>query len=131
MMQIPQSRILGSVTPERKWLLACIDVVVNYVCARHRTALAGWHIEAALVEIPPRFCSREVVALRVTSAAGRNIQDLPPMPIGVLREIGSRVVNSLQGVANVVPDIASPAPDIEGLSVAMDHSYWLDDSATA
>lgn len=115
---LPQSRILGQQTERRRRMLACIDVVVGYVTARHRHALAGWRIEAALVEGRDGFRGGETVALRAFPVDGRSPSDLPPVPSGVLREIGSRIAGSIQGIANVVPDVASPAPDVEGAHVA-------------
>lgn len=128
---LPTSRILGPVTAERRRVLACIDVVVGYVAARHRIALAGWRLEAALVESRPEFRGGETVALRATPLDGRSPADLPPVPTGVLREIGSRVADSIQGIANVVPDVASTTPDVEGLFAVIDEEPWLDGVATA
>ena len=53
------------------------------------------------------------------------------MPVGVLREVGSRITDSIFGIANVVPDIASTAPDVEGLFAVIDDDPWLDGVATA
>ncbi len=128
---LPATRILGIATEERRRLLACIDVVVGYVAARHRTSLAGWRIEAALVEARTGFRGGETVALRAAPLDGRPVADMPPVPVGVLREIGSRIVDSLEGIANVVPDIASTAPDVDGLFCVIDEDPWLDDAATA
>lgn len=128
---VPGSRILGHESAERRQLLACIDVVVGYVAARHRFALAGWRIEAALVETRPEFRGGETVALRAVPVDARHPADLPPVPVGVLREIGSRITDSLQGIANVVPDIASAAPDVDGLFAVIDHDDWTDEVATA
>ncbi|MCB0879785.1 MAG: hypothetical protein KDC46_12505 [Thermoleophilia bacterium] len=128
---LPTLRILGSDTVERRRLLACIDVVVGYVAARHRIALAGWRIEAALVESRPEFRGGETVALRANPLDGRSPADLPPVPTGVLREIGSRITDSFQGIANVVPDLASTAPDVDGMFAVIDDDPWLDDVATA
>jgi GMP synthase PP-ATPase subunit len=130
-MPLPSTRILGTASPERRRTLACIDVVVGYVAARHRIALAGWRLEAALVECRPEFRGGETVALRAEPLDGRSPADLPPVPIGVLREIGSRVTDSIQGIANVVPDVASVAPDVDGLFAVIDGEPWLDDAATA
>jgi hypothetical protein len=128
---LPTARILGLDTPERRRVLACIDVVVGYVAARHRIALAGWRLEAALVEARPEFRGGETVALRAEPLDGRSPADLPPVPVGVLREIGSRVCDSIHGIANVVPDVASVAPDVDGLFAVIDDEPWLDDAATA
>ena len=128
---MPATRILGNTTEERRRLLACVDVVVGYVAARHRTSLAGWRLEAALVEARADFRGGETIALRAVPLDGRAVADLPPVPVGVLREIGSRVVDSFDGIANVVPDIASPAPDVDGLFAVIDEDPWLDDAATA
>lgn len=128
---LPDARILGDATHERRRLLACIDVVVGYVAARHRTALAGWRLEAALVEARSDFRGGETVALRATPLDGRSPADLPPVPVGVLREVGSRVVDSLPGIANVVPDVAAVAPDVDGCFVVIDDDPWCDDAATA
>ncbi len=130
-IQLPTTRILGLDSPERRRMLSCIDVVVGYVAARHRAALAGWRIEAALVESRPEFRGGETVALRAFPLDGRSPADLPPVPTGVLREIGSRVTDSIFGVANVVPDVASVQPDVEGLFAVIDEADWLDDAATA
>ncbi|MCW2920865.1 MAG: hypothetical protein JWL76_739 [Thermoleophilia bacterium] len=130
-IQLPSTRILGTVTAERRRMLSCIDVVVGYVAARHRIALAGWRIEAALVESRFEFRGGETVALRATPLDGRSPADLPPVPVGVLREIGSRVTDSIFGVANVVPDIASTAPDVAGLFAVIDEDEWFEDVATA
>ena len=130
-IQLPTTRILGTVTTERRRMLSCIDVVVGYVAARHRSALAGWRIEAALVESRFEFRGGETVALRATPLDGRSPADLPPVPIGVLREIGSRVTDSIFGVANVVPDISATAPDVEGLFAVIDEDEWLEGAATA
>lgn len=129
--QLPSARILGDATQERRRMLACIDVVVGYVAARHRTALAGWRLEAALVECRPGFRGGETVALRATPLDARSPADLPPMPVGVLREVGSRIVDSLPGIANVVPDIAAVAPDVDGMFAVVDEDPWLDDAVTA
>lgn len=128
---LPTARILGEATQERRRLLACIDVVVGYVAARHRTSLAGWRLEAALVESRPGFRGGETVALRATPAEGRSPADLAPVPVGVLREVGSRVVDGLPGIANVVPDVAATAPDVDGLFRYIDEDPWLDDAVTA
>lgn len=111
---LPQSRILGGSTPQRRRLLACIDVVVGYVSARHRRDLAGWHLEAALVEDRPEFRGGETVALRAVPLEQRSPSDLPPVPMAALQEIARRITDALDGIANVVPDIASPAPDVTG-----------------
>jgi hypothetical protein len=128
---LPPARILGESTEDRRRTLACIDVVVGYVAARHRIALAGWRIEAALVESRPQFRGGETVAIRAMPLDGRSPFDLPPVPLGVLREIGSRVTDSIHGIANVVPDFASPAPDVDGLFAVIDEDPWLDGVATA
>lgn len=128
---LPTARILGVVTPERRRMLACIDVVVGYVAARHRIALAGWRLEAAMVEDRPDFRGGETIALRAMPLDGRSPADLPPVPVGVLREIGSRVTDSIMGIANVVPDVASAAPDVDGMFAVIDGEPWLDDAATA
>jgi GMP synthase PP-ATPase subunit len=129
---LPTSRILGEASPQRRDLLSCIDVVVGYVAARHRITLAGWRLEAALVEDRPGFRGGETVALRATPLDGRSPADLPPVPLGVLREIGSRITDSFQGIANVVPDVASTVPDVDGLFAVIDiDDPWLDDAATA
>lgn len=120
---VPDTRILGVVTGERRSLLACIDVVVGYVGARHRLALVGWGLEAALVESRPGFRGGETVAIRATPEAGRTVADLPPVAFGVLREIASRI-STLEGIANVVPDIAAPAPDVGGFATPL----FLDDA---
>ncbi len=130
-IQLPNTRILGIVTPERRRMLSCIDVVVGYVAAKHRIALAGWRIEAALVESRFEFRGGETVALRATPLDGRSPADLPPVPLGVLREIGSRVTDSIFGIANVVPDVAAVAPDVEGLFAVIDEDEWFEDVATA
>lgn len=130
-IQLPTTRILGTVTTERRRMLSCIDVVVGYVAARHRTALAGWRIEAALVESRTGFRGGETVALRATPLDGRSPADLPPVPLGVLREIGSRVTDSIFGIANVVPDVAATAPDVDGLFAVIDEDEWFTDVATA
>lgn len=109
----PASRIMGEVTMERRDLLALIDVVVGYVAARHRISLAGWDVAAVLVETRTGFRGGETVALQVRPCAGRQLADLPPVPVGALREMGSRIVHSLDGIANVVPDIASVAPVVD------------------
>ena len=129
--QLPTTRILGADTQDRRRMLACIDVVVGYVAARHRIALAGWRLEAALVEARPGFRGGETVALRAAPHDGRSPADLPPVPVGVLREIGSRITDSIQGIANVVPDVASVAPDVDGMFAVIDGEPWLDDAATA
>ena len=128
---LPAARILGQVTADRRRMLACIDVVVGYVAARHRLALAGWRIEAALVESRPGFRGGETVAIRATPLDGRSPSDLPPVPLGVLREIASRTTDAMPGIANVVPDIASPAPDVAGLFVVVDEDDWGGDARTA
>lgn len=128
-IELPSARILGAVTPERRRMLSCIDVVVGYVTARHRIALAGWRIEAALVESRPEFRGGETVAIRATPLDGRSPADLPPVPNAVLREIGSRVTDSIFGIANVVPDVASIAPDVDGLFAVIDEDSWYEDVA--
>lgn len=128
---VPASRILGVITEDRRRMLACVDVVVGYVAARHRGALAGWRIEATLVEARPGFRGGETLALRATPLDGRSPADLPPVPTGVLREIGSRVTDAIDGIANVVPDVASVAPDVNGLFAVIDEDPWLDDVASA
>lgn len=127
------SRILGPSSPARRELLACIDVVVGYVSARHRFALVGWRIEAALVDARSDFRGGETVALRVTPEHDCLLGDLARVPNGVLREIGSRITAGLEGVANVVPDIACLAPDVDGLFfVADEDEEWeLGGAATA
>lgn len=103
-------------------MLTCVDVVVGYVCARHRHTLDGWQLEGALVESRVDFRGGETVAVRATPQPGRQLHELAPVPNGVLREIASRITSSLDGVANVVPDVASHAPDVDGLFlVAPDH----------
>jgi GMP synthase PP-ATPase subunit len=121
---LPASRICGDVTDERRRLLALVDVVVGYVAARHRVALAGWDVEAALVEARPGFRGGETVALRATAAAGRQLMDIPPIPVGALREMGSRMVAALDGIANVVPDVASCAPDVVGVATDAPAFTW-------
>ena len=79
----------------------------------------------------PGFRGGETVALRATPLDGRSPADLPPVPLGVLREIGSRVTDSIFGVANVVPDIAATAPDVDGLFAVIDEDEWFEDVATA
>ncbi len=128
---LPSSRILGVVTPERRRMLACVDVVVGYVAARHRFALAGWRIEAALAESRPEFRGGETIALRATPIDGRSPADLPPVPNAVLREVASRVCESISGIANVVPDFASVAPDVDGLFAVIDDDPWFDDAVIA
>lgn len=123
-------RILGPLTQDRRRMLAYVDVVVGYVTARHRIALAGWRIEAALAESRPEFRGGETLAIRATPLDGRNPADLPPIPPGVLREIASRITDSIPGIANVVPDIASSPPDVDGLYVVLDDP-WFGDAATA
>jgi GMP synthase PP-ATPase subunit len=128
---LPASRILGPVTAERRRMLALVDVVVGFVSARHRVALAGWKLEAALVESRPDFRGGETVAIRATPLDGRSPADLPPVPLGALREIASRSTDAMPGIANVVPDIAAPAPDVDGLYVVVDQDDWEDDARTA
>lgn len=128
---LPASRILGSATPERVQLLQLIDVVVGYVSARHRTSLRGWSLQAALVEQRPGFRGGETVVIRATPAYGDAVADLPPVPFGVLREIASRTTSSLDGVANVVPDLASCAPDVIGLAAVTDPEEWFGGAQTA
>lgn len=129
---LPAGRILGVATEDRRRMLACIDVVVGYVSARHRFALAGWRIEAALVESRPEFRGGETVALRAHPLDGRSPADLPPVPVGVLREIGSRCCDALDGIASVVPDIACTPPDVEGASIFADvEDGWGGDARIA
>lgn len=129
---LPSTRMLGAVSKQRRELLACIDVVVGYVSARHRFALAGWQLEAGLVEDRPEFRGGETVALRAIPLDGRSPADLPPVPLGALREIASRITDSLQGIANVVPDVASTAPDVDGIVATIDDDdSWLDGAAIA
>lgn len=131
-MPLPATRILGNVTGERRQLLAYIDVIVGYVTARHRVMLAGWRLEAALVEDRPGFRGGETIAIRAMAVDGRSPSDLPPVPIGVLREIGSRITSSFTGIANVVPDVSAPAPDVDGLHMSIDdREPWIDDAQTA
>jgi hypothetical protein len=128
---LPASRILGPVTDERRRMLACVDVVVGYVAARHRATLAGWRLEAAFVESRPGFRGGETLAIRATPLDARNPSDLPPVPLGVLREIASRATDAMPWIANVVPDVASPAPDVEGLFAVIDDDDWDMDLRTA
>ena len=128
---MPSARILGDASQQRRQLLSCIDVVVGYVAAKHRHTLAGWRLEAALVECRPEYRGGETVALRALPLDGRSAADLPPVPVGVLREIGSRVVDSFHGIANVVPDVASVEPDVDGLFMVIDEDDWLDGAQTA
>lgn len=123
---LPTSRILGPVTPQRRMLLAHVDVVVGYVCARHRSRLRGWSLEAALVEQRAEFRGGDTVVIRATPAYGDPVELLAPVPFGVLREIASRITDSLDGIANVVPDIASAAPDVDGIGVNDPLLDWLD-----
>lgn len=104
---LPASRILGPVTDERRRMLACVDVVVGYVTARHRIALAGWRIEAALVESRPGFRGGETVAIRATPLDARNPADLPPVPLGVLR--GARLTAPMPGAVPPPPPPLPPA----------------------
>lgn len=123
---LPPTRILGEATEQRGRMLACIDVVVGYVTARHRAALAGWRIEAALAEARPGFRGGETLALRALPVDGRSPVDLPPVPFGVLREIASRVTSSLDGIANVVPDVATAEPDLRDLGATTHAPPWGD-----
>ena len=107
------ARILGTATLERQELLARVDVVVGYTCARHRLALAGWEVSAALVEARAGFRGGETVAVRARPAAGRSVHDVAPFPARVLHELALRLM-PMEGLAQVVPDIAAPAPDVEG-----------------
>ena len=102
-------------------MLSYMDVIVGYVAARHRVALAGWRLEAALVESRPGFRGGETVAIRATPLDARSPADLPPVPVGVLREIASRATDAMPGIANVVPDIAATVPDVDGFYVVLDH----------
>ena len=122
---LPASRILGDPTAERRHLLTLIDVVVGYVSARHRHTLRGWSVQAALVEQRPGFRGGETVVLRATPAYGDAVADLPPVPFGALREMASRMTSSLDGIANVVPDIASCAPDVIGLAAVTESDVWF------
>ena len=128
---LPASRILGPATEERRRMLACVDVVVGYVAARHRATLAGWRLEAALVEARPDFRGGETVAIRATPLDARSPSDLPPVPLGVLREIASRATDAMPWIANVVPDVASPAPDVDGLFAVIDQDDWDEGLRTA
>ena len=128
---LPATRILGPVTAERRRMLSLVDVVVGFVTAKHRVALAGWNLEAALVESRPDFRGGETVAIRATPLDGRSPADLPPVPLGALREIASRATDAMPTIANVVPDIAAPAPDVDGLYVVVDQDDWEDDVQTA
>jgi hypothetical protein len=129
--QLPSSRILGPVTPDRRRLLALIDVVVGYVSARHRSTLRGWSLQAALVEQRDGFRGGDTVVIRATPAYGDPVELLAPVPFGVLREIASRITDSLDGIANVVPDIACAAPDVDGLAFSDPLLDWLDGIQTA
>lgn len=124
---LPASRILGTADAHRRKLLACIDVVTGYVAAKHRRALLGWDIEAALVEDRPAFRGGETVAIRVTPQPGMSPADLPPVSNGVVREIASRITDAFDGIANVVPDMASCAPDVDGLFATVAFDPWADD----
>lgn len=128
---LPATRILGDASAERRHLLALVDVVVGYVSARHRHTLRGWSLQAALVEQRPGFRGGETVALRATPAYGDAVADLPPVPFGVLREIASRIASSLDGIANVVPDCASCAPDVIGPAVVTEADPWFGGAQTA
>lgn len=128
---LPATRMLGPVTDERRRMLALVDVVVGFVSAKHRVALVGWKLEAALVESRPGFRGGETVAIRATPLDGRSPADLPPVPLGAIREIASRATDAMPSIANVVPDIASPAPDVDGLYVVVDHDEWEDGARTA
>ena len=129
--QLPSARILGPVTPARRQLLSCIDVVVGYVVARYRFELAGWRLEAALVDSRSDFRGGETVALRAMPMDGASPADLPPIANGILREIGSRVTAGLEGIANVVPDVACVAPDVDGLFAVIDEDWDDERAATA
>jgi GMP synthase PP-ATPase subunit len=129
--RLPTTRILGDVNIERRTLLSLIDVVVGYVSARHRHTLRGWSLEAALVEQRPGFRGGETVALRAAPNPGYLFADLPPVPFGVLREIASRLTYSLDGIANVVPDVTSSAPDVEGFNSVVEPEQWLGGAQTA
>lgn len=123
---LPGSRILGTVTAERRWLLAQVDAVVGYVAARHGRSLAGWHLEAALVETRDGFRGGERVALRAWPERAhpgevRHIAPAPqPFPVDVLHEIGFRVAECVDGVATIVPDLATRAPDVTGPAFGWD-----------
>lgn len=128
---LPPSRMLGPETEERRRMLACVDVVVGYVCARHRRSLDGWQLQAALVEGRVDFRGGETVAVRAAPQPGRSLHDLAPVPNGVLREIASRITSSLEGIANVVPDVASSAPDVDGLFLVSPDHGRVDDARSA
>jgi GMP synthase PP-ATPase subunit len=114
---VPASRILGDQDRTRRSMLACVDVVVGYVTALRRFELDGWTIQPALVESRAGFRGGETVALRCTPAAGRTLADVAPVPVDVLRELATRIVGAIDGIAHVVPDIASSAPDVAGDSI--------------
>ncbi|MCW2972406.1 MAG: hypothetical protein JWN72_679 [Thermoleophilia bacterium] len=128
---LPATRILGAATDDRRHLLGLVDVVVGYVSARHRHTLRGWSLQAALVEQREGFRGGETVVVRATPAYGDAVADLPPVPFGALREIASRITSTLDGIANVVPDIASCAPDVDGHADAMEADSWFGGAQTA
>lgn len=128
---LPATRILGDDHRARRQLLALVDVVVGYVAARHRHALLGWHVEAALVEARSGFRGGDTVALRVRPDGSRPFAELAPVPLGALREMGSRLVDAVDGIANVVPDIASSAPDVDGRHLVLAAPRHVPDARTA
>jgi len=114
---IPASRLLGREDRARRSMLACVDVVVGYVSVLRRFDLEGWTIEPALVESRSDFRGGDTVALRCTPASGVELAGLAPVPIDVLREMAQRIVGAVDGIAHVVPDIASSAPDVDGAAI--------------
>lgn len=123
---LPSHRILGTVTPERQWLLACVDVVVGYTSALRRDRLIGWRLEAALTETRAGWRGGETVALRAFPVDGCDPSDAPDLDLGVLHEIAWRITDSMDGICAVVPDVACSVPDVEGLhsTVAPGEIAW-------
>ncbi|MCW2950072.1 MAG: hypothetical protein JWN41_1085 [Thermoleophilia bacterium] len=127
---LPPTRMLGNVTPERRRTLALIDVIVNYVAACHRESLRGWEVHAALVEGRSDFRGGETVALRAQPDRYATLANVPPFPDAVLVDAAARITASCVGIAQVVADIASTAPDVDGFR-SKRPAPWLDGVQTA
>lgn len=110
----PAARITGDATQARRRFLAMVDVVVAYVEARHRFALAGWTVTALLADGRRTFRGGETVVIRATPTDPLSPVATDAFPGEVLWEIGERLA-TMDGIAALVPDITCAPPDVDGV----------------